>query len=112
MVHLAQIKKNQPSDQDAADRLAAIQLDTPVQDGEVRDGDNYASSVYGSRFAIQQMPGLEMPEREMPRDVAYRLIKDELSLDGNPMLKYVPPENDRGPGQCCSLASFVTTYMV
>lgn len=91
MVHLAQIKKNQPSDQDAADRLAAIQLDTPVQ-----DGDNYASSVYGSRFAIQQMPGLEMPEREMPRDVAYRLIKDELSLDGNPML---------------NLASFVTTYM-
>lgn len=86
MVHLAQIKKNQPSDQDAADRLAAIQLDTPAQ-----DGDNYASSVYGSRFAIQQMPSLEMPEREMPRDVAYRLIKDELSLDGNPMLKYVPP---------------------
>ncbi|BCR82723.1 glutamate decarboxylase [Aspergillus chevalieri] len=96
MVHLAQIKKNQPSDQDAAGRLANIQLDTPVHDGGVRDGDNYASSVYGSRFAIQQMPGLEMPEREMPRDVAYRLIKDELSLDGNPML---------------NLASFVTTYM-
>ena len=86
MVHLAQIKKSQPSDQDAADRLAAVQLDTPVQ-----DGDNYASSVYGSRFAVQQMPGVEMPEREMPRDVAYRLIKDELSLDGNPMLKYVSP---------------------
>jgi len=98
MVHLAQIKKNQPSDQDAADRLANIKLDTPVHDGGVRDGDNYASSVYGSRFAIQQMPGLEMPEREMPRDVAYRLIKDELSLDGNPMLKYAhPPENYWGP---------------
>jgi glutamate decarboxylase len=24
----------------------------------------------------------------MPKEVAYRLIKDELSLDGNPMLKY------------------------
>lgn len=24
----------------------------------------------------------------MPREVAYRLIRDELSLDGNPMLKY------------------------
>jgi glutamate decarboxylase len=38
-----------------------------------------------------------MPENEMPRDVAYRMIKDDLSLDGNPML---------------NLASFVTTYMV
>ncbi|KAK3397435.1 pyridoxal phosphate-dependent transferase [Sordaria brevicollis] len=37
-----------------------------------------------------------MPEDEMPKEVAYRMIKDELSLDGNPML---------------NLASFVTTYM-
>lgn len=94
MVHLAQIKKHQPSDQDAANRLATVQLDAPVQDGGVRDRDNYASSVYGSRYAVQQMPSLEMPEREMPSDVAYRLIKDELSLDGNPMLKYVSPTSD------------------
>ncbi len=26
-------------------------------------------------------------EGEMPKEVAYRMIKDELSLDGNPMLK-------------------------
>ena len=96
MVHLAQIKKQPTNPQDIANRLASVQLDTPVQqqqqqaDGGVDEGaDNYCSSVYGSRFAVQQMPSTEMPEREMPRDVAYRLIKDELSLDGNPMLKYV-----------------------
>jgi hypothetical protein len=37
-----------------------------------------------------------MPDKEMPPSVAYRMIKDDLSLDGNPTL---------------NLASFVTTYM-
>jgi hypothetical protein len=27
----------------------------------------------------------------MPKDVAYRMIKDDLVLDGNPMLKLVSP---------------------
>ncbi|KAI9803165.1 MAG: hypothetical protein M1826_004977 [Phylliscum demangeonii] len=54
------------------------------------------SSVYGSRFAAEDLPKHEMPEQEMPKEVAYRMIKDDLSLDGNPML---------------NLASFVTTYM-
>ncbi|KAF4230388.1 hypothetical protein CNMCM6457_005964 [Aspergillus fumigatiaffinis] len=52
--------------------------------------------VYGTHFAAQDLPHHEMAEREMPAAVAYRLIKDELSLDGNPLL---------------NLASFVTTYM-
>ncbi|KAM7216874.1 glutamate decarboxylase [Rhypophila decipiens] len=60
------------------------------------DEDNFVSSVYGSRFAGADLPRHEMPEKEMPKEVAYRMIKDELSLDGNPML---------------NLASFVTTYM-
>lgn len=51
------------------------------------DEDGYTTSVYGSRFAAQDLPKLEMPEGEMPKEVAYRMIKDELSLDGNPMLK-------------------------
>ncbi|KAL2264376.1 hypothetical protein VTK26DRAFT_5802 [Humicola hyalothermophila] len=51
-------------------------------------------NVYGSKFAAQDLPRHEMPESEMPKEVAYRKIKDELSLDGNPIL-----------------ASFVTTYM-
>jgi len=52
--------------------------------------DEFSTSVYGSRFAAQDLPAHEMPEREMPRDIAYRMIRDELSLDGNPMLKYYP----------------------
>lgn len=58
--------------------------------------DGFTTSVYGSKFAAADLPKHEMPEGEMPREVAYRMIKDELSLDGNPML---------------NLASFVTTYM-
>ncbi|MBE3043421.1 hypothetical protein IMZ48_12790, partial [Candidatus Bathyarchaeota archaeon] len=46
-----------------------------------------------SRFAAEDLPKDEMPEGEMPKEVAYRLIKDELSLDGNPILKYQRPES-------------------
>ncbi|KAK5942630.1 hypothetical protein PMZ80_005195 [Knufia obscura] len=63
---------------------------------EAPGDDEFSTGVYGSRFAAQDLPSHEMPEKEMPRDIAYRMIKDELSLDGNPML---------------NLASFVTTYM-
>ncbi|KAJ4402888.1 hypothetical protein N0V82_010727 [Gnomoniopsis sp. IMI 355080] len=58
--------------------------------------DCFTTSVYGSKFAVADLPRHEMPDGEMPKEVAYRMIKDELSLDGNPML---------------NLASFVTTYM-
>lgn len=61
--------------------LEHISLDPPGED-------EFSSSVYGSRFAAQDLPSHEMPEREMPANIAYRMIKDELSLDGNPMLKY------------------------
>jgi glutamate decarboxylase len=47
------------------------------------------SNVYGSRFAAGRMPTQKLPDNEMPRDVAYQLIKDELALDGQPMLKFV-----------------------
>jgi hypothetical protein len=63
--------------------------------GSIED-DTFTTTVYGSRFAACDLPKTEMPETEMPREVAYRMIKDDLSLDGNPML---------------NLASFVTTYM-
>lgn len=52
--------------------------------------DEFATSVYSSRFAGMDLPHHHMPEYEMPRDIAYRMIKDDLSLDNNPMLKYVP----------------------
>ncbi|KAK4961717.1 hypothetical protein LTR10_002208 [Elasticomyces elasticus] len=58
--------------------------------------DQFTASVYGSRYAAMDLPKHEMPEDEMPKEVAYRLIKDDLTLDGTPTL---------------NLASFVTTYM-
>ena len=91
MVHLASV----PSDAAArrgsvAEGMEKIQFNDPAEDEAV-------ASVYGSRFAAQDLPQHEMPEREMPKEIAYRMIRDDLSLDGNPML---------------NLASFVTTYMV
>lgn len=53
------------------------------------DEDHFTTSVYGSKFAAADLPRHEMPDEEMPKEVAYRMIKDELSLDGNPLLKYV-----------------------
>jgi glutamate decarboxylase len=52
------------------------------------DADEFTTSVYGSRFAEQELPKLTMPECAMPREIAYRLINDDLSLDNNPKLKY------------------------
>ncbi len=90
MVHLAAV----PSDSDVNKALVEgvdnIQFDQSNED-------ELTSSVYGSRFATQELPSHEMPEGEMPKEIAYRSIRDHLSLDGNPML---------------NLASFVTTYMV
>lgn len=91
MVHLASVSV--PQDQgpkgivkrkSTVAGLEHIELAAP-------EDDDFSTSIYGSRFAAQDLPAHEMPEREMPRDIAYRMIKDELSLDGNPMLKYVRP---------------------
>ncbi|KAB8556626.1 hypothetical protein FH972_025662 [Carpinus fangiana] len=74
--------------------------------------DEVSTSVYGSSWAAQDLPRLDMPELEMPKEVAYRLIKDDLTLDGTPTLNLV--------GYMLSTAelfahriqaSFVTTYM-
>lgn len=89
MVHLGRVA----NDKDLADRLnpAIDQLSL----GAPGD-DEFTGSVYGSRYAGADLPKHEMPEEEMPRDIAYRMIKDDLALDGTPTL---------------NLASFVTTYM-
>jgi len=60
------------------------------------EADDYTATVYGSRYATEDLPRHEMPEKEMPAQIAYRMIKDDLTLDGTPTL---------------NLASFVTTYM-
>lgn len=83
MVHLAAVRK----DSEALPIRLLRRVDTiPLDEPQEHD---FYSSVYGSRFAAEDLPMREMPEREMPREVAYRMIKDELSLDGNPMLKCV-----------------------
>ncbi|KAI0599792.1 glutamate decarboxylase [Biscogniauxia sp. FL1348] len=89
MVHLTGIPKRSEVDGlPEAVKKISLQLSN--------DEDSFTTSVYGSRFAAEDLPKHEMPESEMPKEIAYRMIKDELSLDGNPML---------------NLASFVTTYM-
>ncbi|RMZ76780.1 hypothetical protein DV737_g4657, partial [Chaetothyriales sp. CBS 132003] len=96
MVHLAEVRKPSTAFEKAAKRRSSIVPGLEHIELQAPDPDDFSTSVYGSRFAAEELPSHEMPEKEMPKDVAYRLIKDELSLDGNPML---------------NLASFVTTYM-
>lgn len=91
MVHLAFVPNDKVRDTSITKDLSALNLEPDYDDNEVN------ASVYGSRFAAESLPMHEMPEKEMPREVAYRMIKDDLSLDGNPKL---------------NLASFCTTYMV
>ncbi|KAI9170934.1 Glutamate decarboxylase [Paramyrothecium foliicola] len=94
MVHLASIPEQGT---DSATNTPAGDNGASKEDtGFSNDGNEFTTSVYGSRFAGEDLPKRKMPETQMPRDVAYRMIKDDLSLDGNPTL---------------NLASFVTTYM-
>ncbi|KAK3903631.1 hypothetical protein C8A05DRAFT_43157 [Staphylotrichum tortipilum] len=90
MVHLSSVAPKDEVNGKLADGVKKVHLQL------CNDEDSFTTTVYGSRFAAQDLPRHEMPECEMPKEVAYRMIKDELSLDGNPIL---------------NLASFVTTYM-
>ncbi|NOZ42600.1 MAG: glutamate decarboxylase [Alphaproteobacteria bacterium] len=54
------------------------------------------SPAYGSRAMTEPIPKYTLPEGEMLPETAYRLIHDELMLDGNARL---------------NLATFVTTWM-
>jgi len=90
MVHLATIPNDSERDAPLVEGLEKVKFE------QLPDEDAFTSSVYGSKFAASDLPKHEIPEHEMPKEVAYRMIKDDLSLDGNPKL---------------NLASFVTTYM-
>ena len=80
MVHLANVSKDGDTNKLVVEGLEELCLDASGDD-------EFSTSVYGSRFAAEDLPSHEMPEKEMPKEVAYRMIKDDLSLDGNPMLK-------------------------
>ncbi len=56
----------------------------------------HISTTYANRAFTKPIPKYDIPEEGIGPDVAYQLIHDELSLDGNPTL---------------NLASFVTTWM-
>ncbi|KAF2423764.1 glutamate decarboxylase/sphingosine phosphate lyase [Tothia fuscella] len=88
MVHLNQV----PTDKDIETLPEGLSKINFFEQEE----DTFTASVYGSKYAGQDLPKYEMPDEEMPREIAYRLIKDDLTLDGTPTL---------------NLASFVTTYM-
>ncbi len=83
MVHLVTIPHEHETQDHIVQKLKQVHLQLAA------DEDCFTTSVYGSKFAIADLPKHEMPEHEMPKDVAYRMIKDELSLDGNPILKSV-----------------------
>jgi glutamate decarboxylase len=93
MVHLAQVKNKPVKEAAGQEEFGAPRRRASVVPGlehislEPPGEDEFSTSVYGSRFAAEDLPSHEMPEKEMPKEVAYRMIKDELSLDGNPMLK-------------------------
>ena len=91
MVHLTSVPNDKAANAPPVKGMENLKL----EDNDTED--ELTASVYGSRFATECLPMHEMPEKEMPKEIAYRMIKDDLSLDGNPML---------------NLASFVTTYMV
>ncbi len=54
------------------------------------------STTYGERLFSHEVAKHQIPEQSMPAAAAYRVVSDELNLDGNPAL---------------NLASFVTTWM-
>ncbi|KAL8759399.1 MAG: hypothetical protein Q9184_003642 [Pyrenodesmia sp. 2 TL-2023] len=90
MVHLTSVSSDAAAKRGSVvEGMENIKFEEPSQD-------DVTASVYGSRFAAQELPQHEMPDSEMPKEIAYRLISDELKLDGLPSL---------------NLASFVTTYM-
>ncbi|QPG97540.1 hypothetical protein C2857_006498 [Epichloe festucae Fl1] len=96
MVHLSAMHADDGNATSATDKMAELADKAGNLLELSSDADEFTTSVYGSRFAEQDLPRFKMPERAMPREIAYRMIKDDLSLDNNPKL---------------NLASFVTTYM-
>jgi glutamate decarboxylase len=62
--------------------------------GDAEDGT--LTPAYSGRFSLDELPKYRLPDGEAPPDAVYRLVHDELMLDGNARL---------------NLATFVTTWM-
>lgn len=63
---------------------------------QTADSDRGHAATYSTRYFSEGVPKYSIPEGGMPANAAYQLIKDELNLDGNPML---------------NTATFVNTWM-
>ncbi len=88
MVHLAGVPTdNHLSKTEKDDKSTLTKGIEKLQLSSSASADDFTTSVYGSKFAAEDLPKHVMPESSMPKEVAYRMIKDDLSLDGNPMLK-------------------------
>ncbi|RMZ68617.1 glutamate decarboxylase [Pyrenophora seminiperda CCB06] len=95
MVHINRVATSKEITEEKA-QFEEISASTTINLTPEDEADDYTATVYGSKYAAEDLPRHEMPEREMPPSIAYRMIKDDLTLDGTPTL---------------NLASFVTTYM-
>lgn len=60
------------------------------------DSDELHQAAYAARWVDHPVPKFRLPDHGMAPEAAYRLVHDELNLDGNPAL---------------NLASFVTSWM-
>jgi glutamate decarboxylase len=96
MVHINRVATSKEISEQA-NQFEDIKAITTIDLSPEDEADDFTATVYGSKYAAEDLPRHEMPDREMPPSVAYRMIKDDLTLDGTPTL---------------NLASFVTTYMV
>ena len=63
---------------------------------KLQDSKKWYLKAYSGVYSEGYLPKYEIPEKKTPSNLAYRLIHDELCLDGNPTL---------------NLSSFVTTWM-
>jgi len=88
MVHLSRVSRGDSPDSHAPPTVSSkANTDASGSLAKLTLDDELTTTVYGSRFAAQALPEHTLLDDEMPRDVAYRMIKDELSLDGNPKMK-------------------------
>jgi len=76
--------------------MVFLQETASKDNADAPSADIYTRALFASQYTVQCLPRNKMPENDMPADAAYQFIKQELALDGNPIL---------------NLASFVTTYM-
>lgn len=78
MVHLSSVRRDSEIQGPIVEGLKNFSFTDPTG-----LSDSIHTSVYGSSFAAEDLPKHVMPDKEMPKEVAYRLIKDDLTLDGN-----------------------------